>query len=95
MLKEKAAVVLIINGKTSENHYICHACKKHLLNGKMPPMCVENGLKKEPITDENLKLTELERNMIAQRIPFKKMVLLKKSRYILCFQSDNSLQVDC
>ena len=84
VLKEKALVVLTINGRTTENHYICHACKKHLLRGKMPPMCAENALKKEPIADENMKLTELERNMIAQRIPFTKMVMMKKSRYI-CF----------
>ena len=83
VLKEKALVSITINGRTTESHYICHACKGHLLKGKMPPMCVENGLKKEPITDDNLKLTELERNMIALRIPFTKMVMLKKSRYNL------------
>ena len=81
VLKDKALVSFTINGKTTENHYICHACKGHLLKGKMPPMCAENGLKKEPISDDNLKLTELERNMIALRIPFTKMVMLKKSRY--------------
>ena len=83
VLKEKALVSITINGRTTESHYICHACKGHLLKGKMPPMCAENGLKKEPIPDDNLKLTELERNMIALRIPFTKMVMLKKSRYNL------------
>ena len=82
VLKDKALVSFTINGKATENHYICHACKGHLLKGKMPPMCAQNGLKKEPISDDNLKLTELERNMIALRIPFTKMVMLKKSRYI-------------
>ena len=81
VLKEKALVSITINGRKSENHYICHACKGHLLKEKMPPMCAENGLKKEPISDDNHKLTELERNMIALRIPFTKMVMLKKSRY--------------
>ena len=81
VLKEKALVSITINGRTTESHYICHACKGHLLKGKMPPMCAENGLRKEPISDDNLKLTELERNMIALRIPFTKMVMLKKSRY--------------
>merc|ERR1712032_807521 len=84
-LKEKALVSITINGKTTECHYVCHACKSHLLKGKMPPMCAENGLKKEPISDDNLKLTELERNMVALRIPFTKMVMLKKSRYFLLF----------
>ena len=85
VLKEKALVSITINGRTTESHYICHACKGHLLKGKMPPMCAENGLKKEPISDDNLKLTELERNMIALRIPFTKMVMLKKSRYCVLF----------
>ena len=80
VLKERALVSITINGRRTESHYICHACKGHLLKGKMPPMCAENGLKKEPISDDNLKLTELERNMIALRIPFTKMVMLKKSR---------------
>ena len=83
VLKERALVSITINGKKNESHYICHACKGHLLKGKMPPMCAENGLKKGPISDDNLKLTELERNMIALRIPFTKMVMLKKSRYNL------------
>ena len=85
VLKEKALVCITINGRTTENHYICHACKGHLLKGKMPPMCAENGLRKEAISDDNLKLTELERSMIALRIPFTKMVMLKKSRYNLLF----------
>ena len=85
MLKEKALVSITINGRTTESHYICHACKGHLMKGKMPPMCAENGLRKEPTTEDDLKLTELERNMIALRIPFTKMVMLKKSRYCLLF----------
>ena len=85
VFKEKALVSITINGRTTENYYICHACKGHLLKGKMPPMCAENGLRKEPISDDNLKLTELERSMIALRIPFTKMVMLKKSRYNLLF----------
>ena len=87
VLKEKVLVSITINGRTTESHYICHACKGHLLKGKMPPMCAENGLKKEPIPDDNLKLTELERNMIALRIPFTKMVMLKKSRFNFQFHS--------
>ena len=83
VLKEKALVSITINGRKTECHYICHACKGHLIKEKMPPMCAENGLKKEPNLDDNLKLTELERNMIALRIPFTKMVMLKKSRYNL------------
>ena len=82
-LKAEALVSLTVDGKTTRKHYVCHACRGHMLKGKMPPMCAENGLKKEPISDDNLQLTELERNMIALRIPFTKMVMLKKSRYSL------------
>ena len=82
-LKPEMKVKIQTKGKkTTENHNICHACKRHLMNGKMPPMCAENGLKIEPIRDESLKLTELERNMIALRILFMKMCLLKKSRWL-------------
>ena len=82
-LKQEMMVKIEIQGKkTTEKYYICHACKKHLLNGKMPPMCAENGLKIYPIRDESLKLTEVERNMIALRILFMKMCLLKKSRWL-------------
>ena len=43
-------------------------------------MCAENGLRKTAIKDEDMKLTELERNMIALRIPFTKMIMLPKTR---------------
>ena len=52
------------------------------LKKQMPPMCAENGLKKEPIKSDDLKLTELERSMIALRIPFSKIVMLPKTRLV-------------
>ena len=82
ILKKEMKVKLQIEGQNAEKHYICHACKRHLMNGKMPPMCAENGLYVEGIKDDSLKLTELERNMIALRILFMKMCLLKKSRWL-------------
>ena len=81
-LRKEALVSLMINGKATQSHYICHACKKRLLKKQMPPMCAENGLKKEPIKSDDLKLTELERSMIALRIPFTKIVMLPKSRLV-------------
>ena len=81
-LRKEAIVSIMINGKVTQSHYICHACKKRLLKKQMPPMCAENGLKKEPIKSDDLKLTELERSMIALRIPFTKIVMLPKSRYV-------------
>ena len=81
-LRKEALVSIMINGKATQSHYICHACKKRLLKKQMPPMCAENGLKKEPIKSDDLKLTELERSMIALRIPFTKIVMLPKSRLV-------------
>ena len=53
--------------------YLCITCKKHLKNGKVPPMSVANSLKLGNV-DPNLQLTELENNLIAKDIsttPFK------------------------
>ena len=79
-LKDEALVSLTVDGKTTRKHYVCHACRGHMLKGKMPPMCAENGLRKTAIEDEDMKLTELERNMVALRIPFTKMIMLPKTR---------------
>ena len=81
-LKPEALVKLDIDGKVTAHHYICHACKDHMLKkGKMPPMCAENGLYKMPIVGPEMKLTELERNMIARRIVFQKLLVKPKTRW--------------
>merc|ERR1712192_229053 len=80
-LKPEAELTLVIDGKKTVHHYICHACKGHMQKGKMPPMCAENGLQKTAILDEEMKLTELERNMISRRILFQKMMLKPKTRW--------------
>ena len=81
-LKPETLVKLDIDGKVTAHHYICHACKDHMLKkGKMPPMCAENGLYKFPIVDPEMKLTELERNMIARRIVFQKLMVKPKTRW--------------
>ena len=46
----------------------------------MPKLCVENGLKIDEV-DENLKLTDLENNLIARNIIFQKVHKLPKSRW--------------
>ena len=68
-----------INGIS--NPYICHACKQHLLRGKMPSMSVNNGLYVHENTDPELQLTELEANLIAKNIVFMKIYQLPKSRW--------------
>ena len=70
---------LAINGIS--NSYICHACKQHLLRGKMPPMSVNNGLHVHKYKDPELQLTELEANLIVKNIVFMKIFQLPKSRW--------------
>ena len=47
----------------------------------MPKLCTKNGLSIDVIEDENLKLTELENNLIARNIIFQKIHKLPKSRW--------------
>ena len=54
-LKEGNPIKVEVNGV--ESSYLCHACKKHLLSGKLPPMSAMNGLKIHK-HDPDLELTE-------------------------------------
>ena len=57
--------------KTEANHFICHTCKNHLTKGNIPPMSAANGLRTVHISDNlDLKLGELENNLIAKRFCF-------------------------
>ena len=75
---------LNVNGKQIEREYICKTCKPALLKGNMPSMCAANGLKLINLEDTELKLTELENNIIAKRILFQKIYQLPKSRMAAC-----------
>ena len=66
------------------NAYICRTCKKHLMHEKLPPMAAANGLKVIPLDDIDLRLTEVENNLIAKRIMFQKIYQLPKSRMAAC-----------
>ena len=76
-LKESSFGVAL-DGKIT-HYFLCYTCKKHLLGGKLPPMAAGNGLKLRLIP-KDLILTELENNLIARRILFKKIYQLPKSR---------------
>ena len=52
--------------------YICISCKISLKKGKSPKLCTNNGLEVDEIEDPELKLTELENNLIARNIIFQK-----------------------
>ena len=49
-------------------------------SGKMPAMSIRNGLQLTKLDDTDLKLSEIENNLIAQNIVFQKIFILPKSR---------------
>ena len=61
--------------------YLCKSCKWYLIRGRMPKLCTKNGLGVDIIEDDDLKLTELENNLIARNIIFQKIHKLPKSRW--------------
>ena len=60
--------------------YLCKSCIGYLKKGKIPKLCVKNGLHVDKI-DNNLRLTELENNLIARNIVFQKIHKMPKSRW--------------
>ena len=64
----KHIICIEIEGKSKiESSFICKTCKTSLVKGNMPSMCVANGLELVDI-EENMKLTELENNIIANQL---------------------------
>ena len=72
--------VLIDLGKDAISSYLCKSCKTSLKAGKMPKLCTKNGLEVDKL-DPELRLTELENNLIATNIIFQKIHKLPKSRW--------------
>ena len=68
-------------GNEIKSSYLCKSCKWYLIRGRMPKLCTKNGLRIDRIEDEDLKLTELENNLIARNIIFQKIHKLPKSRW--------------
>ena len=63
-----------------KKNFICRGCKISMGKGKMPKLCVSNSLTVDRFPD-NLKLTELENNLIAKIIIFQKLHKKPKSRW--------------
>ena len=61
--------------------FLCKSCKRYLKAGKMPKLCSKNGLEIDEILDPQLKISELENNLIARNIVFQKIHKLPKSRW--------------
>ena len=64
----------------SNETYICKKCKQSLYRGRMPKLCTMNGLHVDKVALE-MKLTELEANLIAKNILFPKFHKKAKSRW--------------
>ena len=66
---------LKVNGK----FYLCHSCIRYLEKLEMPPLCSKNNLDYMK-TPECLKLTNLEKQLIAKSLVFIKVRQLPKTR---------------
>ena len=81
-IDEEIQVNLGRNGAGNEinKSFLCKSCKWYLIRGRMPKLCTKNGLNVD-IMDDDLKLTELENNLIVRNIIFQKIHKLPKSRW--------------
>ena len=78
----------------SISNSICLTCERHLKTNKLPPMCSANKMDLFPIPDELSGLTELESRLIAQRIPFMKILNLPKGKQKAILGSVVNVPVD-
>ena len=61
--------------------FICHTCKNYVEKNKMPPLSNQNNLQLVDVSNHpELKLSELEQQLISLNLIFQKIVLLPKSR---------------
>jgi hypothetical protein len=61
--------------------YWCGTCRRHIKNGEIPPMCVQNGLQIEEVPEFLQSLNELEATLVSRRIIFIKIHNLPTSRW--------------
>ena len=61
-----------------DKQWICHTCHRHLKAGNMPPQAQANNLFLTPIPSELSNLNDLERQLVALRIPFMKLLSLPR-----------------
>ena len=71
----------VISSDIDERNFLCRSCKLSMEKGKMPKMCSNNGLKVDILPKPEMRLSELENNLIARNIVFQKIHLLPKSRW--------------
>ena len=81
VIRQEINVHIQLDGKSNKSGaYICITCRSAMLMARVPSMATVNGLFLPPYTEE-LRLTELENNLIAQIINFQYIYQLKKSRW--------------
>ena len=65
--------------RSEEDIYLCHTCFKAIKGQKIPSICIANALSLEEIPEE-LKLTDLEQQLIAKVLIFMKVKKLPTTR---------------
>ena len=65
--------------RAEEDVYLCHTCLKNIKSQKIPSICIANALSLEEIPEE-LKLTDLEQQLIAKVLIFMKVKKLPTTR---------------
>ena len=73
---------------------ICATCERHLKSNKLPPMARANRMDLFPVPDVLSDLTQLECRLIAQRIPFMKILNLPKGKQKAILGSVVNVPVD-
>ena len=69
----------VINKDIGE--HICHTCLRNMKMGKMPAQAIANDLELMPLPKELSNLCDLELQLLAQVIPFQKIVGLRGGAY--------------
>ena len=65
--------------RLGDDHILCHNCLRHIRNGKVPKIHVSNGLWLDKVPEE-LKLKDLEQQLIARSLLFMKVKKLPTTR---------------
>jgi len=74
-----SVMLAAFNSKKLDQLYICRTCQTYVRRNQVPYQAAINGLKLED-TPKQLRLTELECALIAQRVPFMKVLALPRGR---------------
>merc|ERR1739838_1133018 len=77
---EKCLSLLPIINKNIGEH-ICHTCLSNMKKGPMPAQAIANDLELMPLPKELSNLCDLEFQLLAQVIPFQKIVGLRGGAY--------------